>query len=459
YKNKSKELSSQVNVKTVEENGKEDEKKTYCGKKRRHPSNETDGSSQIEDKPGHSTPINKQISTFRSKTRLSKIPKYGMSSVINSIQMNEKSDSISNNIHSENDSKSKLIELPNQLNVKSIKENEKEDEKKIEDGEIIKHPNNETNENSQIEDKPGHSTPIDKQTSIFRRKIRISEIPKYGICSVVNSINMNEKSNSISDNIQSENTSPLPSGASEILQFMGDSWLKDQSGENNTSKDFSSALFDDQWSKNDSNCEINHRGIDDIQESEDAVNKKYESVMSNSSPSEEKNLTYDVNNSENEKEFPIDQNNFESEFNLELNENDSNNNESDSQMMDDHQNDGAESESMSSDDEQINDPDYLPETSVTVENSHQQSIISNISTEVKYSGPPLDIRELKVLHSQSDGKTQMKKDFCLYCKKLITKLPRHLKDKHRKEDRVKEFLGLPNGWPRKRQQIHFVPRY
>ncbi|KAK0076901.1 hypothetical protein PV325_004725 [Microctonus aethiopoides] len=104
-----------------------------------------------------------------------------MSSVVNSIKMNEKN------------LKNELIELSSQLNVKTVKENEKKDEKKTDCGEILKLPNNETDKNSQIEDQPGHSTPINKETSNFRSKIRLSEIPKYGMYSVVNNIKMNEK--------------------------------------------------------------------------------------------------------------------------------------------------------------------------------------------------------------------------------------------------------------------------
>ncbi|KAK0073117.1 hypothetical protein PV325_010258 [Microctonus aethiopoides] len=307
---------------------------------------------------------------------------------------------------------------------------------------------------------------------------------------IVYSAEMNERNNNITEYIHSNDTSPLPSGASEILQFMGDSWLKDQSNEHNTSKDVSSIVFDNHCNANESHCEINHHITDATHESnknaanersediyshfekghsnlmsgqdsnnnepEDSMDKSNESKRDNSSQSEDGNLTYNVNHLENE--FSIDQDNFENEYDLENNRNGSVNDQSDLQETDDRQNDGVGGESLSTDDEETNDPDYTPETSASINNSYQKSMISNKSVDVAYSGPPLDIRKLKVPYSRSDGKIPMKKDFCLYCKKLITKLPRHLKDKHVKEDKVKEFLRLPKGLPQKRQLINIIRR-
>lgn len=60
--------------------------------------------------------------------------------------------------------------------------------------------------------------------------------------------------------------------------------------------------------------------------------------------------------------------------------------------------------------------------------------------------PPLDIRNVQVPHSKdSSSKRSVKKYFCPYCKKLLTKFARHLEIKHKTEADVQKFIHLKKG--------------
>lgn len=56
--------------------------------------------------------------------------------------------------------------------------------------------------------------------------------------------------------------------------------------------------------------------------------------------------------------------------------------------------------------------------------------------------------------SKVDGKISIKKDFCIYCKK-VTKMP-HLQKLHKTEKKVEEFIQLPRGLYRRRVLINQI---
>ncbi len=54
-----------------------------------------------------------------------------------------------------------------------------------------------------------------------------------------------------------------------------------------------------------------------------------------------------------------------------------------------------------------------------------------------------DNREM-VMPTSNESK-QEKRLFCIYCKKTVVKLHRHLTSVHKKENEVKQFIDLPKG--------------
>ena len=59
--------------------------------------------------------------------------------------------------------------------------------------------------------------------------------------------------------------------------------------------------------------------------------------------------------------------------------------------------------------------------------------------------PPLDEDEPFYVEPSSSSQAYSKKHFCIYCKKLITKIARHYENVHKLETDVKKFTCLPPG--------------
>lgn len=67
----------------------------------------------------------------------------------------------------------------------------------------------------------------------------------------------------------------------------------------------------------------------------------------------------------------------------------------------------------------------------------------------------LDLSEVIERHSPVEScpitvpvevsKTSIKKNFCLFCNLLFTKLPQHMERAHKDEKEVQEFIMLPKG--------------
>lgn len=57
----------------------------------------------------------------------------------------------------------------------------------------------------------------------------------------------------------------------------------------------------------------------------------------------------------------------------------------------------------------------------------------------------IPISELHTRNPSNEASSKTKKNFCIYCKKLVTKIPRHLQTVHKTEKDVIEFTSLPKG--------------
>lgn len=108
-----------------------------------------------------------------------------------------------------------------------------------------------------------------------------------------------------------------------------------------------------------------------------------------------------------------------------------------------------------SEDELENDPDYTPSLSATCSTNASKNMSSSLNEIVgsPRSGLPVDVRVVKVPASKENGTIQTKKSYSLYYKSLITKLPRHLGNKHYNEEAVKEILNLLKGNSRRKELL------
>lgn len=81
------------------------------------------------------------------------------------------------------------------------------------------------------------------------------------------------------------------------------------------------------------------------------------------------------------------------------------------------------SNTSSNNDDSRNDPNYTPGTSATcsVNLTQNADVTLNESIPFSPSGPPVDKRSLIVPSSKVAGNSCTKKDFCMFCKKLVTK--------------------------------------
>lgn len=62
--------------------------------------------------------------------------------------------------------------------------------------------------------------------------------------------------------------------------------------------------------------------------------------------------------------------------------------------------------------------------------------------------------ESKLIVELSKGpKGNNKKNFCIFCHTLQSKIARHLENKHHNEDQVKDFLNLPKGCAERLRKI------
>ncbi|XP_077270902.1 uncharacterized protein LOC143902074 isoform X2 [Temnothorax americanus] len=95
----------------------------------------------------------------------------------------------------------------------------------------------------------------------------------------------------------------------------------------------------------------------------------------------------------------------------------------------------------------------INKTEITEDSESNISEISNVSGNSKYTNQfkynvpgnsACDASELTAELSHGP-KGDNKKNFCVFCHTLQSKIARHLENKHRNEDQVKEFLNLPKG--------------
>lgn len=68
----------------------------------------------------------------------------------------------------------------------------------------------------------------------------------------------------------------------------------------------------------------------------------------------------------------------------------------------------------------------------------------------------LDVRTIEVPVSKNDLKRTIKKHFCLYCHTLQSKFARHLTLKHKNEEDVKKFIHIPKGLPERKLIIDAI---
>ncbi|XP_023288403.1 dentin sialophosphoprotein-like [Orussus abietinus] len=118
--------------------------------------------------------------------------------------------------------------------------------------------------------------------------------------------------------------------------------------------------------------------------------------------------------------------------------------------------DTSDGESPNKNDLSIQDPTYIYSfnTNSTLKDSSnisEKSVNTNNQNEsfdvtLLNGRPSVDSRKRTVPASITEnGKRNIKKHFCKYCKTLQTKLARHLETKHKSEPDVKKFINFPKG--------------
>jgi len=198
-------------------------------------------------------------------------------------------------------------------------------------------------------------------------------------------------------------SSSAPSGMTRIMEFIGDSWLKNSSTESNVSK---------------SNIFSNTKKVT-IDSNKKAENK-------------EKSCDYVAN--------LVLQNNVEPNINKQpiLNE----------------------ISSTTTDNEcEGNSSNYVPSSiSATINETN-----CNVSDTLNFSindAPPVDIRNVYVPVSQNENAGHsLKQYFCPYCKKLQTKFARHLELKHKNIPDVQKFIHFPKGNRERYKIIEKIRKY
>lgn len=117
------------------------------------------------------------------------------------------------------------------------------------------------------------------------------------------------------------------------------------------------------------------------------------------------------------------------------------------------------SDKFSGPDDSNEDPEFVPNStnetgslqnsnSKNANNSRKSKSLNNTDEKV----PKLDLRFLQVPPSKENSK----KDFCIYCKKLISKLGRHLENVHKEEDNVKRFVAYPRNSKTRKSLINNI---
>ena len=93
-----------------------------------------------------------------------------------------------------------------------------------------------------------------------------------------------------------------------------------------------------------------------------------------------------------------------------------------------------------------NDPTFEPSEIIEIDLKNAKELSDKLKENLKKKNGKSK-QNLKVLKKVSEGnnKSNTKKAVCVYCKKEVSKLPRHLEDKHYKEEDVKNIMKLPQG--------------
>ncbi|KAK0076194.1 hypothetical protein PV325_005761 [Microctonus aethiopoides] len=264
----------------------------------------------------------------------------------------------------------------------------------------------------------GYSTPIDCSLLNMGEELQLSRI-------------------SIDESTDANKTSPPPSGLTDIINDMSDNW-PNSSAQNNTSRDVTDLSTD--ISANLKNAVVSHSNNDGTHE----MNNKNDEISNNEAVANQLNMKNDHHIDLMDTEFDNDtqqQDVHQSNFNISICDAD-----------DEYEGNITEQTSVDRNENSSKDPDYTLTENKSVgtsKNSQTESsaVIDNncdVSTDISAAGPSVDIRKLKVLQSNKGDIQTVKKDFCIYCKKLVTQFARHLQTKaHRNEEDVKLFMKYP----------------
>lgn len=251
--------------------------------------------------------------------------------------------------------------------------------KKFQSSQSINHINDNVTQQT-----PSCSTPIDD------RKLHNSYIQ---LSTILNNTDVNQstkksfvpKENEIKNSTVQSNTSEstVPSGATDILNAIGDDWMT-----------FSTEIHDDSNNLNLSNN--NHNNYDDQGNSNKCDNNELDLDYSSKDP-----------------DYSLNQNST------------NNNSDNTDRTLQSHSKDKTSRDNSSRNNSSRN-------------NSSRENFFQDVS--------PLDIRNVQIPCSKDSSlKRTVKKYFCPYCKKFQTKFARHLEMKHKMEADVQKFIHIKKG--------------
>ncbi|KAK0075400.1 hypothetical protein PV326_011623, partial [Microctonus aethiopoides] len=260
---------------------------------------------------------------------------------------------------------------------------------------------------------------------------------------------------SIDESTNTNKTSPPPSGLTAILNDMGDDW-PNISAQDNTSRDVTDLSTD---------ISVNRKSVDafnPIYDNKLKMNKKNDEIVNDEAATNQSNInndhhieSMDTGCANDNQQQDNDQNVF---------------NTSTRHANGEYEGNITEQTDVDQNDESRRDPNYLPnvnESIGTSDNSQTESNnvtdnsrnVTHESADISSAGPSVDIRQLKVLQSNEGNVKNTKKDFCIYCKKLVSQFGRHLLSKaHRDEEDVKMITKYPPKSTIRKQLISKIQR-
>jgi len=213
--------------------------------------------------------------------------------------------------------------------------------------------------------------------------------------------------NSLTDSNTSVSTfeSSTPSGATEIMEFIGDDWHKISNIESSIPKKNILSNADEQV----------------IENSDKIIENEQEFSTHIANLSLQKNVESSI---------------IEETVSKEINDSTTNNTH--------------EGESS----------DYIPSSNITTINETNLNVNDSLNFPINNDAPPVNIRDVYVPVSKNEAAGySLKQYFCPYCKKLQKKFARHLELKHKNIPDVQKFIHFPKGNLERRKIIEKIRKF